>query len=549
MNFNSATEALPHILNKLLTQGSVVPSRNGETRELTMQQITLDQTTDPYLATPGRNASLPAQIAETMWILAGRNDVEWLSNYLPQAPKFSDDGTTWRGGYGPRLRRWSNGHYDHGTPDVSGFDTTDQLQNIIHILKDDPTTRRAVFAIFDPASDLGTGSKDIPCNNWVHFLPRDGVLHAHVAIRSNDAMWGWSGINQFEWSILTQVVAAYAGLKPGSVTFSISSLHLYERHYDKAQRIVDQTLLADNDLDAGMWNDEFLSASPWFTEYDAKADLDELLGEWFRIEKEIRENRGVRTTYIMDQMPTGLFLDWLLVLNDWWSQNFHATELRYNGTSMFHALVNSPKPAKVVGEDGPELIAHRSPAYFLPRATDLNYGAANHHSSPTPDFIDPGFKDDTFVDSVDRLHRDKGAVYGISWRKRGETYSILPNIARKIDRLGVGGAGDSEADTYIDLAVYLTKYLAFLDHGLETDELPAPCDDPDYIEEKFRDLDSREYIVADSIVDIQRDSLKASFEGLLTVTERHVQLALVRNMGMSAWALAKFTAEKEGWKY
>ena len=203
MNFTSATEALPHLLNNLLVGGSVIPSRNGETRELTMQHITVDQTTDPYIATPGRNVSLPAQIAETMWILAGRSDVEWLSNYLPQAPKFSDDGKTWRGGYGPRLRGWSVDAFAHGP----GEDNVDQLKYIIDLLREDPDTRRAVFTIYDPSTDSQPG-KDIPCNNWVHFLARDGKLHAHVAIRSNDVMWGWSGINSFEWSILNQVVAA-----------------------------------------------------------------------------------------------------------------------------------------------------------------------------------------------------------------------------------------------------------------------------------------------------------------------------------------------------
>lgn len=514
MMFSSATEALPHILNKLLTRGSEVPSRNGGTRELTMQQITLEQTTDPYIATPGRNVSLPAQIAETMWILAGRNDVEWLSNYLPQAPKFSDDGKTWRGGYGPRLRQWSTGVGQHGSSIVPDSEKVDQLQHIIDLIKADPTTRRAVFAIYDPAADTQPG-KDIPCNNWVHFLPRDGVVHTHVAIRSNDAMWGWSGINQFEWSILTQVVAAYTGLEPGSVTFSISSLHLYERHYNKAQRIVDQTLLADNELDAGMWNDEFPVESPWFTpgEAEAEADLDEALEAWFRLEGMIRRNRGIRSAYILDMMSPGLFLDWLLVLNDWWAQEFFTTDLRYNGTSMFHALVNSPKPKLDETETETE-------------------------------------PDSEFMESVNRLHRDKGAVYGISWRKRGETYSILPNIARKVDRLGVGGAGDSETDTFVDLAVYLVKYLAFLEYGLETgDVLPAPCDDPDYTEGQFRDLDGQGLVVVESLKDRQRDILKNNFETLLTVTDRSNQLTLVRSMARTAWGLAKHSAEKEGWTY
>lgn len=503
MNFTSATEALPHLLNNLLVGGSVIPSRNGETRELTMQHITVDQTTDPYIATPGRNVSLPAQIAETMWILAGRSDVEWLSNYLPQAPKFSDDGKTWRGGYGPRLRGWSVDAFAHGP----GEDNVDQLKYIIDLLREDPDTRRAVFTIYDPSTDSQPG-KDIPCNNWVHFLARDGKLHAHVAIRSNDVMWGWSGINSFEWSILNQVVAAYAGLLPGTITYDISSLHLYEHHYDKAQRIVDQTLLADNELDAGMWNDEFPSTSPWFTSFDAKADLDDALAAWFRLEKEIRENRGVSARYLEDRMSPGLFLDWLLVLNDWWIQDFYVTESKFNGTSMFHALVNSPKPKLVKGRPEPS----------------------------------------EFCQSVDRLHRDKGAVYGKSWRKRGETFSILPNVGRKIDRLGVGGAGDSEADTYIDLAVYLAKYRMYLEYGLDdVDDMASPCDDFDMMQAEFERLDARDYVIDERNLRRMTENLKNVYEVLLSREGNRLQI--VTDMESASWGLAKFVAEKEGWEY
>lgn len=503
MNFTSATEALPHLLNNLLVGGSVIPSRNGETRELTMQHITVDQTTDPYIATPGRNVSLPAQIAETMWILAGRSDVEWLSNYLPQAPKFSDDGKTWRGGYGPRLRGWSVDAFAHGP----GEDNVDQLKYIIDLLREDPDTRRAVFTIYDPSTDSQPG-KDIPCNNWVHFLARDGKLHAHVAIRSNDVMWGWSGINSFEWSILNQVVAAYAGLLPGTITYDISSLHLYEHHYDKAQRIVDQTLLADNELDAGMWNDEFPSTSPWFTSFDAKADLDDALAAWFRLEKEIRENRGVSARYLEDRMSPGLFLDWLLVLNDWWIQDFYVTESKFNGTSMFHALVNSPKPKLVKGRSEPS----------------------------------------EFCQSVDRLHRDKGAVYGKSWRKRGETFSILPNVGRKIDRLGVGGAGDSEADTYIDLAVYLAKYRMYLEYGLDdVDDMASPCDDFDMMQAEFERLDARDYVIDERNLRRMTENLKNVYEVLLSREGNRLQI--VTDMESASWGLAKFVAEKEGWEY
>ena len=148
-----------------------------------MQSFTLTEPQEAILTTPGRNVSLPAQIAETMWVLAGRNDVDWLSRYLPRAAEFADDGKHWRGGYGPRLRVWE-------AMDSRGEYYVDQLAHIVRLLTEDSETRRAVFNIYNPAIDTEPG-KDIPCNNWVHFLPRAGFLHAHVAIRSNDLFWGW----------------------------------------------------------------------------------------------------------------------------------------------------------------------------------------------------------------------------------------------------------------------------------------------------------------------------------------------------------------------
>ncbi|MBC8493093.1 MAG: hypothetical protein H8D43_04840, partial [Chloroflexi bacterium] len=41
-----------------------------------------------------------ATMAEVLWVLAGRNDMEYLTYYLPRAIEFSDDEETWRGGYG-----------------------------------------------------------------------------------------------------------------------------------------------------------------------------------------------------------------------------------------------------------------------------------------------------------------------------------------------------------------------------------------------------------------------------------------------------------------
>ena len=95
------------MLRSLLIYGDTVESRNGSTIELATQTITIEQPTQRFLHTPRRNNNPFAAIAETMWVLAGRNDLAFLTPYLKRAPDYSDDGgKTWRAGYGPRLRNW-----------------------------------------------------------------------------------------------------------------------------------------------------------------------------------------------------------------------------------------------------------------------------------------------------------------------------------------------------------------------------------------------------------------------------------------------------------
>jgi thymidylate synthase len=425
LSYHDVNDAFPALLHRVMTQGDLVESRNGRTKELTMQQITLEDPSVKELTTPGRRVSLPAQIAETMWILAGRNDVEWLSHYLPRAKEFSDDGKTWRGGYGPRLRTWK--------PSEDSWQDFDQLKHVVDLLKEDPNSRRAVFTIYNPAIDNEPG-KDIPCNNWVHFLPREGVLHAHVAIRSNDLFWGWSGINHFEWTSLLQVVAGLTGLERGSITFSISSLHLYEHHWDRAEKMLDNYFRTEQPA--------VKPAGPAFKFRGSMEDFDYAVQHWFDIEGQIR--KGGISTALMHQIgifPEPMLRSWLFVLLAWTHDDIQFVEHPYRGTSLAAATALSPKrknPEKVVGiQPGEEPI--------LP----LPVGEISIRKK--------------FTAFASNLHAEKHAAYGDSWKKRGEMLGIMANIARKVDRLGVAGGGDTAADTAIDLLMYLIKYNLWLE--------------------------------------------------------------------------------------
>lgn len=135
----SVVDVLDHGAN-VLVQGSA-------TRELIGRITTLERPLERYLFVPKRHNDVFAQFAETMWMLAGRDDISWLSKYLPIAPNYSDDGQTWRGAYGPRLRRWGG--------------RVDQLDNVRRLLSEDRASRRAVMVLFDPERDFAD-SKGYP---------------------------------------------------------------------------------------------------------------------------------------------------------------------------------------------------------------------------------------------------------------------------------------------------------------------------------------------------------------------------------------------------
>lgn len=322
--FKDINEALPQLAGHILADGAEVGSRLGErTQELTHVGITLTNPSCREILLPTRKANVVAQIAETMWVLGGRDDVAWLRNYLPRAEDFSDDGARWRGAYGPRLRGRAVG------------DDIDQLAHVVQLLREDRTTRRAVMSIYDPVRDAQPG-KDIPCNNWLSFLSRNGALDLHVAIRSNDLIWGWSGINAFEWSALLEIVAALVGCSVGSLHFSTTSLHIYDRHWKRAHDI-------SND-------------KPVITTYPSPPaamrtveELDGLIKQWFAVEERIRSYRHhpERDGMFWDDVtrfPDPLLQSWLrVVAYHWlWEPGFL---LPLVGTPLFTATTfNAPAP-------------------------------------------------------------------------------------------------------------------------------------------------------------------------------------------------------------
>lgn len=412
MRYQNAARAFIAELAEIRTSGRPVTVRGLATHESLVRSVTLAAPTERFITIPGRRNDVFATIAETMWVLAGRDDMDFLARYLGRARQFSDDQVAWRGGYGPRLRDW------HGV---------DQVDEIRKLLSSDPDSRRGVAVLFDPARDF-VPTLDVPCNNWLHFLLREGRLHLNVAVRSNDVLWGFSGINTFEWSVLHEMMAFWLGVRVGEASFFISSLHLYDERTEQA----DRTLAGY----AGVTGyDEAWVAAPFRTQWE---EFGSVLGRWFDLEARLASGEDCRMA--VAEFPDPLLRQFLQAIAIKWAIAAGAEEA---------------EKRKLVGELG-----HSDIGFALREQLFRDSAVLVARSTPAVEWTD-------LREPIIALHRSKDAAYGNSWKRRGELISIAANLARKIDRIDqvVGGAASGREallDTAVDLLVYAVKYQTFL---------------------------------------------------------------------------------------
>lgn len=167
----------------------------------------------------GRDANPFFHFMEALWILAGRDDVEWLAQWLPKISEFSDDGQFFHGAYGLRILRH------------------DQVEKAIDRLSRDPHSSRAVIAIYDPSLDSSYAGKDLPCNCTLFLGIEEGALNLTVANRSNDMIWGAYGANVVQFSTIQEYIAFRLNVKVGWYCQFSNNAHIYP-DTDVAKRVL-----------------------------------------------------------------------------------------------------------------------------------------------------------------------------------------------------------------------------------------------------------------------------------------------------------------------
>ena len=177
---------------------------------------------DPIITIPERKLSYSFMFGEAAWMLEGRNDVESVSKYVDGVRRFSDDGETFYGAYGPKI--------------------ITQTSYIIDTFLKDNDSRQAVINIWreNPRS-----SKDIPCTLSLQFILREASndlwLHTIATMRSND-VWLGTPYDTFNFSAISFYIACHLNrvgikCKLGSLNIQAGSRHIYENDFKKLDDI------------------------------------------------------------------------------------------------------------------------------------------------------------------------------------------------------------------------------------------------------------------------------------------------------------------------
>jgi len=181
---------------------------------------------DPIITIPERKLSYSFMFGEAAWMLEGKNDVESVAKYVDGIKRFSDDGVTFFGAYGPKI--------------------ITQTSYVVDTIIKDNDTRQAVINIWreNPRS-----SKDIPCTLSLQFILREASdelwLHTIATMRSNDA-WLGTPYDTFNFSAISFYIVCclnFRGLKCklGSLNIQAGSRHIYETDFDKLDSIFQST--------------------------------------------------------------------------------------------------------------------------------------------------------------------------------------------------------------------------------------------------------------------------------------------------------------------
>lgn len=173
-----------------------------------------------------RPLNLKAAIDEILWIWQKKSSrISELNSHIWDS--WADESGTIGKAYGYQLGRKIN--FSEGC--------MDQVDWILHLLKNDPYNRRMVTSIFNH-DDLREMNLQ-PCAWSVTFNVTAGRLNMILNQRSQDILVA-NNWNVCQYAILLHMFARASGLEAGELIHVIADAHIYERHIPIVEELINR---------------------------------------------------------------------------------------------------------------------------------------------------------------------------------------------------------------------------------------------------------------------------------------------------------------------
>ena len=171
-----------------------------------------------------KKCHLRSIIHELLWFIKGETNVAYLrENKVTIWDEWADANGELGPVYGAQWRRWQ------GSPESKPID---QIAQLIHGLKNNPSSRRHIVSAWNVARIDEMALP--PCHCLFQFFVSNGKLSCQLYQRSADLFLGVP-FNIASYALFTMMVAQVCGLEAGDFVHTFGDLHLYSNHLDQAK--------------------------------------------------------------------------------------------------------------------------------------------------------------------------------------------------------------------------------------------------------------------------------------------------------------------------
>ncbi len=183
----------------------------------------------PMITLRNNTNTIKRAIDEVLWIWQKKsNNIHELNSHIWD--QWADSQGTIGKAYGYQMSK----KYEFKTKE--GIQKMDQVDYVLYLLKNDPSSRRIMTNIFNHAE-----LKDMalePCLYGTQWLVKQGKLHLILNQRSQD-MLAANGWNVMQYAALQYMFAQVSGLEVGTLTHNIGDCHIYDRHIPLVKKLLE----------------------------------------------------------------------------------------------------------------------------------------------------------------------------------------------------------------------------------------------------------------------------------------------------------------------